>query len=805
MTDVERLPPQNLDAEKGVLGSILLANEYMDEVIGVIDEEQFYSDAHSKIFKAIREMRSSGHSGIDAVTLAEELDRRNHLEEVGGVDSLLDILRSVPHAAHALYYADLVRQHWVRRAVIYGSTEAIRRAYDATLDTEEILAEAQSNLFHLADKVTRDEYSSMSTVMIDVLKELSGGERDVGIPSGFPDLDKLIHGFRKGNMITIAARPSVGKAQPLSSRILMRDGRSKRMRDIRVGDEVASPDGSDSVVTGVYPQGLQECFEVTLSDGRSCLASGDHLWRVSFRGWESSRVLETNTIAQMIAKKRYAKRIWVDPISGQHGRSKDLFIHPYLMGILLSEGDLGGGSPRFTTADTEVRDSVSSILPRGYCLSKDESGDGITYRIVQEAGASQIGHFGSLPNKISQHLRKMELHGLRSHKKFIHPEYLSASFAQRVELLKGLMDGDGTVGKGNGAVQFCSTSRRLAEDVVYLTRSIGGSGSLSSKETTYSYRGETRRGRTAYICNLQHPQQKIFFKLERKRNLCRDRQRQRRLNIVSINPVGLMTCQCISVSSPSQMYVTDGFIPTHNTAFACNICCNLVNNGGRVLFFSLEQTRIEIAERFLSIESKIDGNKLKTGDVTESERQVLMDHANRIDRFPVWIPERRMTIDQIAAVCRKMQRKEDINCVVVDYLQLVKPHNSRVPREQQVSYVSQGLKDIAKEQSIPVIALAQLNRETDKATGQSKRPRLHNLRESGAIEQDSDLVLLLDRPGMNAVDIEDTVTKLYLDKQRNGATGEVSLTFLKDCMRFESAALYPSDPCGDAHLYDDQY
>ena len=113
----DRLPPQNLDAERGLLGSLLLTNEAADDVADVLRANHFYSDAHQRIYRAMFELREKGVNGIDAVTLAEELSHRGELEDVGGVPYLMEILDAVPHAAHAKYYAEIVRDKWTQRTL----------------------------------------------------------------------------------------------------------------------------------------------------------------------------------------------------------------------------------------------------------------------------------------------------------------------------------------------------------------------------------------------------------------------------------------------------------------------------------------------------------------------------------------------------------------------------------------------------------------------------------------------------------------------------------------------------------------
>ena len=121
----DRLPPQNLEAERGVLGSVLLLNEVLDEVVEVLAADHFYTDGHRKIFSAIRRLYDNGAQAIDPLTLAEELDRHSQLEDIGGSSYLEQVLESGPHAAHARYYAGIVSEKWVNRQMLFACNEIL--------------------------------------------------------------------------------------------------------------------------------------------------------------------------------------------------------------------------------------------------------------------------------------------------------------------------------------------------------------------------------------------------------------------------------------------------------------------------------------------------------------------------------------------------------------------------------------------------------------------------------------------------------------------------------------------------------
>ena len=209
------LPPQNLDAERGVLGSLLLMNQAIDEVAEFLTADHFYSDRHRAIYAVILKLSESGARGIDLVTVADKLAQNGTLEDAGGLVYLDEVLGSVPHAAHAKYYAEIVREKAVQRNLIYACTEVLSECYDSSRPVEEVLQAAESRIFAIAeeqdggDKIAIDEILQLAW---DRIEERANSDGDTsGLPSGFLDLDRKTNGFQPAELIIVAARPSMGK------------------------------------------------------------------------------------------------------------------------------------------------------------------------------------------------------------------------------------------------------------------------------------------------------------------------------------------------------------------------------------------------------------------------------------------------------------------------------------------------------------------------------------------------------------------------------------------------------------------
>lgn len=230
------------------------------------------------------------------------------------------------------------------------------------------------------------------------------------------------------------------------------------------------------------------------------------------------------------------------------------------------------------------------------------------------------------------------------------------------------------------------------------------------------------------------------------------------------------------------------------TALALNIAANVAIRQQRpTLFVSLEMSNNELVDRVLCSEARVNSHQVRAGRISQENRRKLVDTANNISDSPLFVedsPSR--TVSEIAAAARRIRRREnELALVVIDYLQLIEPDNSRDPRQEQVARIARRLKGMARELELPVLCLAQVNRQADDPKGKAP-PRLSHLRESGAIEQDADVVMFVHREEYFS-DSEDRDGntedgELIVAKQRNGPTGRIPLTWLRQYARFESRA-----------------
>jgi replicative DNA helicase len=214
-TRPERVPPHNLEAEESVLGSMMLSGEAIAAVVDVVKAEDFYRSSHHRIYEAMLAIYARGEP-VDAITAVEELKRRHALEEVGGPLYVYNLVESVPTPASAAYYAHIVADHALLRRLIKAASDIMSRAYAVPEDPRKAADEAEALVYAVSRHREQDQAVPLGVLVDESMSALEHiQQRDsafAGIPSGFVDLDNLLSGLQKGNLIIVAARPGVGKS-----------------------------------------------------------------------------------------------------------------------------------------------------------------------------------------------------------------------------------------------------------------------------------------------------------------------------------------------------------------------------------------------------------------------------------------------------------------------------------------------------------------------------------------------------------------------------------------------------------------
>ena len=211
---LDRLPPQNIEAEQSVLGAILLENDALPKALEIISPEDFYREAHRKVFDVIIELFDKNEA-IDLITVTDSLKRKNELDSVGGVTYLSGLVSLVPTAANVRYHAKIIKEKALLRALLRSTTEIAAKVYESSLEADEMVDYAEKTIFDISDRRTKTSFFTLKEVIkssFEMIEHLYDKKEAItGIPSGFADLDELTTGFQPGDLIIIGGRPSMGK------------------------------------------------------------------------------------------------------------------------------------------------------------------------------------------------------------------------------------------------------------------------------------------------------------------------------------------------------------------------------------------------------------------------------------------------------------------------------------------------------------------------------------------------------------------------------------------------------------------
>ncbi|WP_445262989.1 replicative DNA helicase [Pseudokineococcus sp. 1T1Z-3] len=838
--DLGRTPPQDVAAEQSVLGGMMLSKDAIADVVEVLRGTDFYRPNHESVYDAVTDLYGRGEPA-DAVTVAAELQRRGDLARVGGAAYLHTLIASVPTAANAGYYAEIVRERAVLRRLVEAGTRIVQLGYaSGGGDVDAIVDSAQAEVYKVTERRSSEDYLPVADIIEGTIDEIEAsshrGEGMVGVPTGFADLDQLTNGLHAGQMVVIAARPAIGKALALGTPLPTPTGWTT-MGEVAVGDQLLAADGTPTrVVAATEVMDDRACYEVRFDDGTTVVADAQHQWltetRSSRRSGGAAAVRTTEEIAATVRCRSSDRRVnhSVAVTSPLALPDAELRLPPYALGVWLGDGHSAG--PRYTSADPEIAMHLEaegleverqsgltwalrlpavepdvrpcvvcgmSFVPRtSQVRSCGRSCGGraktvsapVPAPVCPDCGRPASGFVRCQACRADHGTVTALLRGLGVlGAKRIPAAYLRASEKQRRALLAGLLDSDGTVNP-TGGVQIALTDGALLDDVRELVLSLG----YRCGTSTRAVRGRTAASSTCWV--LTFTTDDDVFRLERKRlehkerNLGRAHQRTGRRYVTDVRPVEPVPVRCVEIDHPEHLYLaTRSMVPTHNSTVGLDIARSAsIKNGLPAVVFSLEMSRNEITMRLLSAEASVSLQHMRKGTMREEDWSRLARTMGRVSEAPLFIDDSpNMSLMEIRSKCRRLKQRHGLKLVIIDYLQLMSSGKRVESRQQEVSEFSRALKLLAKELEVPVIAISQLNRGPEQRT--DKRPAMSDLRESGSIEQDADMVILLHRE--DAYERESPragEADLIVAKHRNGPTDTITVAFQGHYSRFVDMA-----------------
>jgi replicative DNA helicase len=321
--DFGRQPPHDMAAEQSVLGGMLLSKDAIADVVEVIRPGDFYRPAHQAIYDAVLDLYGRGEPA-DPVTVAATLDRRGELKRIGGPPYLVTLTQTVPTAANASYYAEIVAEKAILRRLVEAGTRIVQFGYAGAdgQDVAEVVDRAQAEIYEVTERRSSEDFLPLEELLQPTMDEIdsiaSRGGLSLGVPTGFTELDEVTNGLHPGQMIIVAARPGVGKALALDTPLPTPSGWTT-MGEVATGDELLDAHGRPTRVVATTEVLLaRPCYEVEFSDGTVIVADERHQWPTLAAPTESGpQALTTETIAHSLRDAADRLRHWV-PATARH-------------------------------------------------------------------------------------------------------------------------------------------------------------------------------------------------------------------------------------------------------------------------------------------------------------------------------------------------------------------------------------------------------------------------------------------------------------------------------------------------------
>ncbi|MEY4903436.1 MAG: hypothetical protein RLZZ292_1251, partial [Bacteroidota bacterium] len=719
-----KVPPQALALEEAVLGALMLDKDALTTILDALRPESFYIEAHQNIYRAMLKLFERSQP-IDLLTVGEELKKMGVIDKIGGPFYLVELTNRVASAANIEYHARIIAQKHIQRELIRVSTKVITDAYEDTTDVFQLLDDAEKGLFNITqNNLNRgaESMGALSSKLLKQLEELSKKEDGLtGVPTGFTALDRVTSGWQPSDLIIVAARPGMGKCLGKGTKVLMFDGSFKKVEDIEVNELLMGDDSTPRRVLSLA-RGSERMYWVRQNRGMDYRVNESHI--LSLKRSRNEGKHKQGDVLDITVKEYLEKSTkWKSNYKGYkvevEFEAKPLLIAPYFLGLWLGDGS--SAKPEIATTDAEIVNYLSVFAEeKGLRLNE--------YAVVDKCPMYSLtgGERGHKGYSLKSELR--ELNVLQN--KHIPQEYLVNSTENRLALLAGLIDTDGHYLIQSNGYEITQKNKRLAENIKFLCDTLGFRTSFNAKRATIKsigYESEVYRVRIYGDIN------RIPVRLKRKEASPWKSPVDWQVTGIKIEDDGIGDYYGFEIDG-NRRFLLEDMTVTHNTAFTLSLARNAaVDFGKPVAMFSLEMSNIQFVQRLIASEAQISGSKLRTGKLEDHEWKNLHNAVEKLSEIPIFIDDTPgINIFELRAKCRRLKTQHDIQMIIIDYLQLMtggpEGGKNNGNREQEISAISRALKGLAKELSVPVIALSQLSRAVE-TRGGSKRPQLSDLRE----------------------------------------------------------------------------
>lgn len=871
----------NTAYENALLGFVLVDPDKMLEVSEILKAPDYFTQPANRtaweiFLKLFREDRFPG----SPMLMISELHRGakaqfpTEAEAAAYVNRLLDAPTTGAKKFNPksfVEYAEYIK--WERdKKKLNTIADEIKAASSTTnvADKEEFLNGIEDQIAEVTMNVHGKDHlmhiSEITGALEEQLARLKRKEKlGGGVMTGIDMLDKTLNGLKGGEMVVLAARPAMGKSvvscsilkcfDPVENKVY-----EKEIKDLIPGEYVYNRHGKPVEVLGVYPQGKLDAYELTFSDGRTAISSEDHIWPYWQRTRENGVRVEkifNKTLGEMIEQgiihvkpnekddptRRNRARFAMPINEAVEMPEQSHKLHPYVMGVFLGDGCKNeSGVFELSSAFPEHVDEVAKLLGANN-VKKDKHS--YSWYFYKNGSRIRVSDIDDMYEQLLSHTY--------CGNKYIPQEYLFDSIDNRWELLRGLMDTDGSIYQEpwRHSLIFNTTSEQLAYDFRSLCNSLGliahiGVTDRREQKRLSPYGKEYIRKSVEYVVSIRCPNElkPQFFTIKHK--LARAKEavehgatRSAKYDRIQLKKVEKLPEKqemvCIMVDDPEHLFLCNDYLVTHNTTLSMQVAYNVAQTTtdgkpNAVLIFSLEMMEDQLMSRMVATagrinmksfmeeyEHLIDDNyyaraysksfedKMQKKLDTQFQRaELALDY---VKGLPIYTTtEAGMTPNSIKSLVMQKKREiekkgENLALVVIDYLQLIVPAlmKANASRTEEVGDMSRKMKLLAKEFDVPVLLLAQLNRNADV----TERPNLKDLRESGSIEQDADKVMFIwsehsdkspsdfaeyreDAARVEALRREQQKVTISVAKNRQGESGDVPVIFDKGFQTFVS-------------------
>jgi replicative DNA helicase len=734
-----RLPPQNIEAEEAILGGILLDPEAIGRVSDRLVPEAFYISAHTTIYQAALRLHTQ-QKPTDLLSITSWLTDNDQLTQIGGRNKLATLVDRTVSAVNIDALAGLVMEKYLRRQLIKAGNEIVHLGFETETELPIVLDNAEQKVFNVTQQKTQSGLVHIGDTLINTFQDIETRHQGIalpGIPCGFYDLDAMTSGFQRSDLIIVAGRPSMGKCLSYDSEIVLADGQIATIEELyqqRQGSLLTLNDDWKFTFTqpsAFVDDGIKPVFRITTRLGRAIETTITHPF-LTIKGWQR---LENLQVGNKIAIPRKIDVFGTETIRecevkllADSLEKSDTKTVPNIV-FKLEKSQLSLFLNRLFATDgwATVLNSGQSQL--GYCTVSEKLARQIQHLLLRFGIIAALKKRSVKYNNTRRPAWQLDITDALSIKNFI------------AEI--GIFGKEAALAKVTAAIsqKRYQTNRDLIPIEIWeQIAAAKGSETWSSLAKRAGIKSYTN----IHVGKRALKRERLWILATALDNLPLQQLANSDVywdEIISIESVGNKQVYDLTIPETHNFIAND--ICVHNTAFCLNLAHNIAAGYQlAVAVFSLEMSKEQLVQRLLASEAGIESSYLRSGRISQTQWEPLSRAIDKLSDTPIFIDDTaNITVTQMRSQARRLQAEQtkELGLIVIDYLQLMEGSSDN--RVQELSRITRSLKGLARELSVPIIALSQLSRGVEART--NKRPMLSDLRESGCLAGDS-LVTLAD-------------------------------------------------------------